>query len=91
MAMNNLIGILGCCYQSLYNNTDFILHLFDIGLINQTEVMSLEYLGRVTEWDACNFDVPPMCELITPTRTVHSVPTSSSPKSSAISNYFYWS
>lgn len=74
-AMNNLIGILGCCYQSLYNNTDFILHLLDIGLINATQVMSLEYLGKATEWDVCNVSVPPMCELIT-LPTVNSAPNS---------------
>lgn len=63
-AMNFLIDRLGCCYQSLYNNTDFILHLMDAGLINETYFTALKYLNKAAEWDTCNVRVPPMCELI---------------------------
>ena len=63
-AMSNLISTLGCCYQSLYNNTDFILYLLDVGVINETHAASLEYLGRVNEWEACKIGAPPMCEVI---------------------------
>ena len=63
-AMNNLINRLGCCYQSLYNNTDFILHLIDAGLINETYLTALNYLNTAAEWDTCNIRVPPMCEIL---------------------------
>lgn len=65
-AMNLLIDEIGCCYQSLYNDTDF-LHW----LINDTSIVqAVGLLGRVPEWNLCVDDLPPQCEVIArPTMT----------------------
>ena len=79
-AMNSLIDRIGCCYQSLYNNTEF-LHW----LINDMSVVeAVEHLGRAPEWNLCVADLPPKCEMIE--RTVFSPPTTPRP-SSAIGQY----
>ena len=65
-AMTTLISTLGCCYQSLYNNTDFTQYLLNIGFINMTHVTSLNYLAKASEWEVCNITRPPMCEFLRP-------------------------
>lgn len=64
-SMNTLIDLLGCCYQSMYNNTEFIQYLENTGKINSTMAESLHFLNRVLEWEDCAISIPPMCEMIT--------------------------
>ena len=63
-SMNALINLLGCCYNSLYNNTLFIGYLQKIGLVNTTVASNLDFLGKVSEWQLCEVTVPPMCETL---------------------------
>lgn len=72
--MNALIDLLGCCYNSVYNNTEFIQYLQNIGLINGTIASSIHFLGQVSEWELCEIRVPPMCETIT-YRPISSAPS----------------
>lgn len=64
VAMTNLIDRVGCCYQSLYNNTAYIHSLQDRGFINSTVAGAFTFLGRMPEWRLCDISVPPMCEEI---------------------------
>lgn len=64
VAMTNLIDRVGCCYQSLYNNTEYVHSLQDRGLINSTVAGAFTFLGRMHEWRLCDISVPPMCEEI---------------------------
>lgn len=72
-AMNALIDNIGCCYPSLYNNTEFLIWMQDIGLINDTLVQSVQVLGKAPEWNLCVANIPPMCEMI---RSEQSEPSS---------------
>ena len=64
VAMANLIEHVGCCYQSLYNNTEYIHSLQDRGFINSTVAEAFTFLGRMPEWRMCDISVPHMCEEI---------------------------
>jgi hypothetical protein len=70
-AMNALLDKIGCCYQSLYNNTEFLQWLFNAGVINDTTIVeSVVNLGRAPEWNLCVDNLPTMCEVIAaPERT----------------------
>lgn len=63
-ALTNIIDKLGCCYQSLYNNTDFVTSLKNTGLINDTVSTGLLYAGTVPAWKNCDVTIPILCEMI---------------------------
>lgn len=56
---SNVIDNLGCCYNSLYNDTEFIGFL-SAQVMNQSLAQDLINLGQSTVWDQCMIDVP-MC------------------------------
>lgn len=87
-ALNALIDQLGCCYQSLYNNTEFLRWLMVAGFTNGTAAVTAaenfgrapENLGRAPEWNLCVDNLPPRCEVIAspPNSSSASPPRSSS-------------
>ena len=63
--MSDIIDLYGCCYQSLYNNTDFITFLtMDDGPLTTGD--RLIGLGRSPLWEQCEVDVPDQCSSAMP-------------------------
>ena len=62
-ALINLKSQLGCCYQSMYNNSVLLNVLVDAGLITTNNLQTFEYLRRPTNdiWTLCNVTVPQKC------------------------------
>lgn len=52
---------LGCCYQSLYNNTEYIQGGVDIGELAAQDVDALKILGTPFLWSACGVTPPSKC------------------------------
>lgn len=60
----SIVSHLGCCYQSLYNNTEFVNGFKNSGLINDTIAAGILNMGRSTAWTACGVKTPRRCEEI---------------------------
>ena len=59
--LQNLANQLGCCYQSIYNNTAYVLDAAASGEINSTDVFELSMLGDPSLWSACRVTPPTAC------------------------------
>lgn len=55
---------IGCCYQTIYNNTYFLTTTFNAGLIAPAAFFGLQSLGNSTAnpWIACGIEAPQMCD-----------------------------
>ena len=55
---------IGCCYQTIYNNTYFLSTILNAGLISSTVFSGLQKIGNPTSnpWMACDIEPPQMCE-----------------------------
>ena len=62
--IKDVTDTLGCCYQSLYNDTSFIYFFEAEGPINETVAMKLLLLGQSPLWNRCMIDVPNSCEAL---------------------------
>lgn len=51
---------LGCCYQSLYNNTDYLQSIQSAGLLTQDYFQALQALGNPLLWAVCQVTPPAM-------------------------------
>lgn len=54
------LSTLGCCYQSLYNNTAFLQGILNAGSLSQQEYQALQALGNPLLWAACMVTPPAM-------------------------------
>ena len=63
MQLRSFAGQLGCCYQSLYNNTDFVRGAAAIGELATQDVMELQTLGNPALWSACGVTPPGRCTI----------------------------
>jgi hypothetical protein len=61
MQLQNFANQLGCCYQSLYNNTEFVQGAADIGELASTDVNELQIVGNRQLWSACSVTPPDKC------------------------------
>jgi len=61
-ALEAIVERLGCCYQSLYNNTEFVTGFINAGFINDTIKAGILNIGKVAMWEKCNVDGPATCE-----------------------------
>ena len=61
-AFKGVTDALGCCYQSLYNDTSFISFFEAEGPINEIMAMNLLSFGQSPLWNRCGIDVPNRCE-----------------------------
>lgn len=54
----------GCCYQTIYNNTHFLNITFDAGLISPEAFFGMQSIGNPTAnpWMACNIESPQVCD-----------------------------
>ena len=52
---------LGCCYQSLYNNTQFVQDAAAIGELAAADVTGLQVLGNRQIWTECGINPPANC------------------------------
>ena len=57
-----LMGLaeLGCCYQSLYNNTDYLQGILNAGSLTQPQFQALRGLSNPLLWAACQVTPPAM-------------------------------
>ena len=60
-ALREFVGMLGCCYQSFYNNPTFIQAAQAAGLISAPEVQALSLLSNDFVWNFCDVDMPDEC------------------------------
>ena len=60
--MSTAIDILGCCYNSVINNTDFNHYLLGRGQISEYVVGRHAEVGMSPMWHYCQITVPPKCE-----------------------------
>ena len=60
-ALRGIITVLGCCFQSFYNNSEFVGGLTAVGLITPQEYADLVALGNPLLWGACQVEVPDDC------------------------------
>ena len=61
MQLQNFANQLGCCYQSLYNNTEFVQGAADIGELSSQDVSELQIVGNPSLWTACGVNPPSKC------------------------------
>ena len=61
MQLQNFANQLGCCYQSLYNNTEFLQIAAQIGEIAPADVRTLQMIGDQQWWSACSVTPPDKC------------------------------
>ena len=54
------LAALGCCYQSLYNNTVYLQSTLSAGLLTQDYFQALQGLGNPLLWAACQVAPPTM-------------------------------
>ena len=59
MALGGLRS-LGCCYQSLYNNTAYLQGIQSAGSLTQDQLQALQSLGDPLLWAACQVTPPAM-------------------------------
>lgn len=60
--LKDMVNQLGCCYRSLYNDTEFMTGLRNAGLINDTVLTGLIYVGRSSVWANCGVNTFRRCE-----------------------------
>ena len=62
-ALIQLKSQIGCCYQNLYNNTEYLMQLLEVGLFNQFVVDRLMELSNPegNPWDLCGVTSPMKC------------------------------
>ena len=73
---------LGCCYQSLYNNTFFFKAAAAIGELAQEDVSELQTLGTSRLWSLCSVTPPSNC-----TTESFGVPTGTSPNGGSVNAF----
>ena len=61
MQLQNFANQLGCCYQSLYNNTEFLQEGAKIGEIAPADIRTLQIIGNQQLWSACSVTPPDKC------------------------------
>ena len=63
-ALLHIKSKIGCCYQTVYNNTVYNSLLFDAGFITQKEFNEYQDLNDpvTNPWIRCNIDPPENCE-----------------------------
>lgn len=61
LQLQNLANQLGCCYQSLYNNTDYLQEAAAIGELAPADVTALQIVGNQMLWSACSVTPPGKC------------------------------
>ena len=61
MQLQNFANQLGCCYQSLYNNTEFVQGAADIGELASQDVGELRVVGNPLLWSVCSVNPPGKC------------------------------
>ena len=54
------LAALGCCYQSLYNNTAYLQDIQSAGSLTQPEFQALQGLSNPLLWAACQVTPPAM-------------------------------
>ena len=59
--LQNFANQLGCCYQSLYNNTEFVQGAADIGELAPADISKLQIIGNQLLWSACSVTLPDKC------------------------------
>lgn len=59
MALTGLAE-LGCCYQSLYNNTDYLQGILSAGTLTQEQFQALQGLSNPLLWAGCQVTPPAM-------------------------------
>lgn len=62
LAFSTVTDSFGCCYQSLFNDTEFAGYLTREGLIDETTAETLRNFGLSPLWKQCGIEVPPKCE-----------------------------
>lgn len=63
MLLQNFTSQLGCCYQSIYNNLDFIQGAADNGVISRPVFNQLRALGNPMLWSVCGVRPPNQCTI----------------------------
>lgn len=53
---------LGCCYQSIYNDTDIVLGFEAQGLLQTSDLQIIEAVSNPWLWAACNVSLTSVCE-----------------------------
>ena len=63
-ALMRLKNQIGCCYQSLYNNTVYTTELMNAGYITPSELAALQYLNdpATSPWAICGVRPPRRCQ-----------------------------
>ena len=63
-ALTEIKARIGCCYQMVYNNTEYNTLLLEAGFISPHEFNEYQGLNNPTKnpWIQCNIDPPPDCE-----------------------------
>ena len=64
LAFEGVIQKFGCCYNSLYNDTDFLKYVTASGLFNPTMMQQIINVAMSPIWDQCLIEVPPSCEIL---------------------------
>lgn len=54
------LATLGCCYQSLYNNSAYLQGIVSAGSLTQEQYEALQGLGNPLLWEACQVILPAM-------------------------------
>ena len=63
MQLQNFTSQLGCCYQSIYNNSDFIQGAAANGVISHPVYDQLRALGNPMLWSICDVSPPNQCTI----------------------------
>lgn len=79
-AFRALSDIYGCCFNSLYNNSEFVNYLSGstTRVLNDFMAEVTLNFGRSPVWDQCMIDVPEMCSASALSSALCAVPTTAS-------------
>ena len=60
----NLKAQIGCCYQNVYNNTRYLVELFNAGFLTPSQLIGFEDLNNPAgnPWTLCEIEPPQRCE-----------------------------
>lgn len=61
LQLNRFSSQLGCCYQSLYNNTAFVRGAVQFGELAMADEDQLRSLGNLQLWNSCQVTPPSAC------------------------------
>lgn len=60
-ALQRGVNLMGCCYQSVYNNTDVVEYFTTTGQLTTSDLTVINAIKRAELWNACNVTLTTFC------------------------------